>query len=268
MGRLRTLISRLWSSRVNLEKPPSHPDATKLERTATASTTASTKSRRRLHISSPDDVSKMSTSNELFDRIDEALTCASREADDLQKFMPASKLSELLCAKTVTAALKEKALGNSKTAVKNLTSYVRTDALKTFAILASIGMVKHINQFYDAGFNDTMLPLSREQSKLSTHTKSLCHIVDKAFASWETSWKQQFCTNQWPYLAPVFRQGQFRYEIHRLSPMPILGKNSDVGHSTHFSEVEQWLLHKDHLKGHTVCPAHSTLRGHAYTDSS
>ncbi|KAF9878695.1 protein kinase domain-containing protein [Colletotrichum karsti] len=61
-----------------------------------------------------------------------------------------------------------------------------------------------------------------------------------------------FCDNaQWRFLAPVFREKQFKYDFHPKCPMPYLTPSLDrkAGHKdSHFSVVEQRCIHKDHLK--------------------
>jgi hypothetical protein len=192
--------------------------------------------------------------SDLFERIDEALIHPGKEDEKSKIYMPARSLSELLCVKTMTAALKEhkKELRNSKQSVKTLTCYVRDEALKTFAILVYIGREKDINQFCKAGFNDTLLPLFRVGSRMTPATKSDSGIVDEAFKKWTSSAKEQFCIAQWKFLAPVFQQGKFHYDIHRECPMPIVEKSTDHRDSTNFSEVEQWVVHRDHLETQTV----------------
>lgn len=164
--------------------------------------------------------------------------------------MPVRQLAEILCEKTVTAELKErkKEMGISKTAVMQLTSYVCNKAQKIFAILVTIERVGHINQFFKAGFNDTMLPLSRNGSNITPAAERFCDTVKEAFKEWTSQGKRHFCDNQWAFLSPVFQQSKYTHDIHKRCPMPVLEINSKLGNSTNFSEVHQWVVHQDHLE--------------------
>jgi hypothetical protein len=112
--------------------------------------------------------------------------------------------------------------------------------------------VSVINQFCAADFSDEMLPVSRNKSRIIPTDESFSSIVNKVFGSWTGPARESFCKAQWQFLAPVFRKCTFQYNIHRLCPMPIVERLSKSGHSTQFSEVEEWIIHQDHLDTDTV----------------
>jgi len=201
-------------------------------------------------------VGDMAHNKQLFDTIDTALIHSGKEEDG-ERFMPANQLRGLLCENTVADALKpcKEALGISKEEFERLTSYVCREAQKTFAILVWIGKDVFINQFCAAGFNDTILPVHRKSNTMARTDGCFSSIIDQAFASWNNSDKDFFCTAEWQFLAPVFRKCVLKYDIPRQCPMPILEKVTTSGHSTQFSEVEEWIMHRDHLDTDAVRPS-------------
>ncbi|PSN73725.1 HET-domain-containing protein [Corynespora cassiicola Philippines] len=152
---------------------------------------------------------------------------------------------------------------NFKTDLSILTEFICKHARRVFMILAYSEQMKLAEHFFNHQFHDGMLPVTTVlRDKNSWNVNSLAaefdslSIVRSTFSSgiWSYRNANTFCnSDQWYFVIPVFRAGQFRYQFHEESRMPFVDEHFKSQKTSNFSTVEEWRIHRSHLKiGDTI----------------
>ncbi|KAF1964817.1 HET-domain-containing protein [Bimuria novae-zelandiae CBS 107.79] len=171
---------------------------------------------------------------------------------DLQ-FIPACALEQLFQQTTVERTL-EGHRSSFKTEIQSLKSYICSEAMKLFAILAWAESEPLIEQFYQNQFRDQHLPVDcriNEEDFVEAFRLGNLRIDKHPFNNYQWTDRniEDFCYNyQWPFLSPVFSQDQFRYHFHERTRMPFMEERHRSQKESFFSVVEEWRIHRDHIR--------------------
>jgi hypothetical protein len=170
-------------------------------------------------------------------------------------FLAESKLNELFCESTVTKLLEEHGSKlTTHTDISKLSAFICKRAKRVFAILVWAEREHLIEEFYNNNFTDEWLPVrvkspDDEYYEVESLDQKCTNqeAVRATFSTWTDGDIDNFCDNyQWPFLAPVFHEKQFRYRFHEKSRMPFLDRGDQK--KTNFSFVEESTMHSDHLQ--------------------
>jgi hypothetical protein len=170
-----------------------------------------------------------------------------------RSFLPESRLKQLISESTVTRTL-ERYQSYSKTNISELVTFVCSGAMRIFAILVWGDRENLIEQFYQNGFKDDLLPIKvtfyndEDWAVESLAARPInSGAINATFSSWTESAVDSFCDlHQWLFLAPVFRENKFRYQFHEQCRLPFL--NLGTQEESNFSLVQEWNIHPDHIQ--------------------
>lgn len=179
--------------------------------------------------------------------------------DDRHHFLPDNVLRELICRETVLTAL-ERERRRLQTNISDLADFICNHAPKLFASLVWNESMTSIDDFYRCKIDDTKLPLELKIIEQDGETwinvfeykfGQLNVIEDHPFH--EPGWSDIFIGNfrdnaQWFFQSPVFYGHQFRYHFHDRARMPFISETHVSQRESHFSVVEQWQVHRNHLQ--------------------
>ena len=201
------------------------------------------------------------------------------EDDDALKFVPESVLKRIMNPKSVEKVLEDhisrlQATGKPpQTPISELTEFFTTKAFKVFAILAENNSLDLVEQFYQNGFHNDMLPVRKKllttnpkvweiesyntgdgvdekaREKVREQVRNVfryggespwgtdSRLINKFYQDW-----------QWPFIPPVFLKGKFRYEFPVQIHLPFTrSANKKESAVSFFSYVQEKSVHADHL---------------------
>jgi hypothetical protein len=166
---------------------------------------------------------------------------------DLQ-FVPTGVLDKLLDPTTVGKTL-EQYKPKLNTDISVLESFICSKARRIFAILAWADAEPFIEQFsVRVEENDNFYEIT---SLRFGHISIDDHPFN--YDQWTDRNIYSFCDNdQWPFLSPVLSESQFRYEFHERTRMPFLDERFRSMKESFFSVVEEWRMHRDHIRAPKV----------------
>ncbi len=166
-------------------------------------------------------------------------------AVDLRKFVPADSLRALL---TEEAIKHELSLIGKRS--EELSHYIVSEASKVFAILVYIDMASFIEEFYQKGISDTLLPMDfkglNNDDSIALSVGSVQQ--SKAFTSWKYVQISSFSDSQWIFLAPIFTDDQFVHGLHDYCALPFTWVNRETPKTSLFSTVHEAIIHPGHLR--------------------
>lgn len=175
---------------------------------------------------------------------------------DLQ-FVPTGILDRILDRATVGRVL-EQHKRNLDVDISALESFICSNARRIFAILAWADSEPLIEQFYLHGFVDEQLPVRvhlevNDDDLYEATSFRLGNIsIDRHpfnYHQWTDRNIETFCDNdQWPFLSPVFEEDKFRYKFHERTRMPFVEERHRSLKESYFSVVEEWRIHRDHIR--------------------
>lgn len=189
---------------------------------------------------------------DLFTQLHDPMILREEESN---AFLPANCLRDVLSKEAVRVQLEEQQKehpGNfGTTGLESLVKFVCEKAPKTFATLVWSDNISRTNQFYVAGFDDTVLPVIQVDNKMLPSDEKFSEVVDSVFKYNPRKWNRRQVTNfysaQWRFLAPIFSKDQFQYRFHQQIRMPFIKKFHHGGTSGAFGMVEEWIIHRHHL---------------------
>ena len=176
------------------------------------------------------------------------------------KYLPVGALERLMTDKNIRAELDDHEC-ISPDIKDTLVDYIRNKARKCFATLIFMKMVPRIEFFRQCGLADEYLPFEfvnvGDICKVKISNGTFIDIESpKRFYSkpqWDKLTWGDFIEKQWRFLAPVFTKDVWQHEFHKDCPMPFLMPDPDSDKQIHretlFSDVRQWRIHSDHIKG-------------------
>ncbi|KAI0469250.1 hypothetical protein F4859DRAFT_487482 [Xylaria cf. heliscus] len=130
--------------------------------------------------------------------------------------------------------------------ITSLTDYVHTKAQKVFLLLILINKLDCIRHFHHHHFEDGHLPVTfHENWELKNPSPE---NFSKCFSRWNSSVKELFQSKQWVFLAPLFSQGSFFYELEPKQPLPFKALADTSLGSGHFGSVYKIEIPKSHLE--------------------
>jgi hypothetical protein len=232
-----------------------------LVRTASLSSNRGLLFNRRESSGSTSSSSSVGEMGSLRDKIKDALVLRH---DHTQYFLPEGVLEGLLSERAVTGVL-EPYKSKLQIDIPELTHFVQKKAKKMFAILVYIQKAILIQDFYKNKLTDESLPL-QYQSGNNEHTSEyntrarnrILQSLSEGLKGldidrdtfrprkWSEITTEDFCNiHQWTFLAPVFKEGKFRYQFHEHIRMPFLKKGGK--RESNFSVVQERVVHRHHL---------------------
>jgi hypothetical protein len=169
------------------------------------------------------------------------------------RFVPETSLKQLLCRETVAKALE----GHRSKLKPELVSFVCEKATKVFALLVWVECETSIEQFYKYQFGDEDLPVRFEGSTgsikaISSRRGLLSHHPFNEDPWTSSKLDDLYNTSQWTFLSPVFDEKGFLYEIHEKRRIPFVDVQCKSQKDSHFSVVQQWKMHRDHIQAPTL----------------
>ena len=185
--------------------------------------------------------------------------------DPLYRYLPESSVKAIVDVIAVEVALPRIKNENSKK--DELVEFICGRSPRIFAILICMEAEDLIECFYENNFDDSMLPVIEDLddegpegvNSAVTRLKWLdpdpeserINTLRRIFNTnaWKTKTRKDFCDRyQWQFLSPVFRGNQFRYKFHDKYRMPFMDDRGRDQKISHFSVVEKWQIHRDHLQ--------------------
>lgn len=194
----------------------------------------------------------------LYDQLSEALI---KEEQSPRPFLPRGAFDKLITAESIEVELLRTGCittTQSRTEVQGLVDFILSRAKKCFATLVFIKRVPEIKTFHQNSLTDEQLPVAFE----FVEGKCIPSVLDKARSHpdvellstcfqhpWDRQDREAFAEKQWLFLVPVFTEENWQHKFHDKCPLPFLYPVEQVARQTLFSEVRQWLIHRDHIAG-------------------
>ena len=180
----------------------------------------------------------------LGNQIFNSLAWSKFDAQD-KPFLPIDCIESLI---TKDAIRKELKLDNDSTETQEQTvDWIYREARNVFAIIVQcdIGLEKtleSINSFKKSMFNNASLPI--ENPRTTSLQKWSQHFYDK---DWTPFRRYRFWEYQWIFLAPVFAEDKYDYNLSSECTLPFIWKDETVKEGA-FSCVYKVRIHPAHQK--------------------
>ncbi|QGI69578.1 related to tol protein [Fusarium fujikuroi] len=171
-----------------------------------------------------------------------------------KEYLPRGVLKKLITRETVYREMNvEKTMRNEP-----LVDFIVNSANQVFALTCSIidgkDLYKAMKAFHAKGFDDESLPVERkrpinDEGHISTVTDLKCDLSNPdAFKPrlWTSLRLSDFYNKQWRFLAPVFDDQNFIYELDERLILPFRLVKSEAKQGT-FGEIFQVEIHREHL---------------------
>jgi hypothetical protein len=174
-------------------------------------------------------------------------------------FLPFKKINKIITDEAIKVELKL-----DKCNDKSLIQWIANEAPNLFAVTVqclaesqdvSTAMktfqefrIKNGPEEPEKGFDDS----ERERVKFfGTHSVTET-FYEKAFPSppWGISSRSEFSSKRWSYSAPVFRPGEYKFELSRQFVLPVLAQFDKC--SGQWGEVYRAKIHEEHWKHNNV----------------
>jgi len=176
----------------------------------------------------------------LYDAIYEKLV---RSEFSRAKFLPQDDFDELLTENAIKEELDKYTPGCAR---RSLIEYIWKYARKTFAILVIQAKVQKAVHLETTTFKDEYLPIANEDSCLTSLSGVSKDLPGwRWFHNWTKQEKNDFCDQQWLYLAPVFGDDSMMEELHPDCRLPFLTSQSK-GEGGSFSFLHKATIHHAH----------------------
>lgn len=151
-------------------------------------------------------------------------------------FLPEGTLKDTETLRLIDKEL-ERLFDYDKTLFASLRTYVHTKATTAFAILSRTNEGRAINVLKAAEYNDDDLPVDGN------------YFAKEAFANadndvWSYDTAQDFCENQWEFMAPVFSKDGKHLELECATRLPYIDVYTTVESS--YGKVHQVKIHPRH----------------------
>ncbi|KAF2429331.1 hypothetical protein EJ08DRAFT_299429 [Tothia fuscella] len=153
--------------------------------------------------------------------------------DSEQRFLPVTKLRELVCEENIVVKLKEHSIDGRT----DLMKFILYKAQGIFATLVYLRREIKIVEFWEHNLGDSVLPI--------TSLGSLSARRALVFQEWNESDAQEFMDAQWHFQVPIFSPSLDikSFPVRRIFPFHIDGKRAK---RTPFSRVWQVRIHTGH----------------------
>jgi len=165
---------------------------------------------------------------------------------DKSKYVTQSHLQNHITRTTI-----KQCLPNAR---EELLDFILSSAVKIFAILVyrrclppNTSLESALQTCRDVHFDDTQLPLPESTEKCGCgKDQAFCqHEVAKSILPCDYVWRQ-FYNTQWTFLALELQEGEFDYDVHGCTILPIELRH---GHGEgSFSNVKEGELNQDHAR--------------------
>ncbi|KAI1148378.1 hypothetical protein F4825DRAFT_102661 [Nemania diffusa] len=157
----------------------------------------------------------------------------------------------LLTREGVKARLELK--GYEADEIEKLVTYVTTEARIVFLTLVYLECLEHIKTLQDGGFTDQDLPVYERDREIDGNKEVFswnaqrCPVVWSCFASLSARKQQNFCMDQWKFLAPNFKKANFPCQtIKDERPLPLMPAEGAPPTGGHFGMVTKALIPVEH----------------------
>lgn len=182
------------------------------------------------------------------------------------RFIPETSLKSIFGKQEIAEALERSQL-SPEADITALVSFIRDKATRVFAILAWNDQESFIEQFYDCRFGDDLLPVgcnTRDKDNFQVFSykpgdKSFIENHPFNYEGWTERKLEHLCDHQWLFLSPVFSEDQFRYDFHESIRLPFVDPCFRSQKESFFSVVQEWRIHRDHLKSSNYMVSLSSL---------
>ncbi|KAI1102455.1 HET-domain-containing protein [Jackrogersella minutella] len=175
----------------------------------------------------------------------ESIQCIESLGD--HKFLPKDQIECLATKDNIKKVLMESDILSPS---EELLDFIVSKAKKVFLTLVYINKVDAIQYLQQDGLCDEHLPLvirDKIIKSLYNNTHDSAPSRWRTFEGWKPPTLEYFCSEQWRFLAPVFKAGIL--EHHRFEekhPLPFVKKMKTAGRGR-FGEVYQVKIHNAHI---------------------
>lgn len=179
-------------------------------------------------------------------------------------FLPCNDVGILVQGGRIKSTLE--AWFGPKQDIKHLVKYFTENAQRVFLILVLIvpgqDCIQHcVQSLYDARLTDEHLPVfksktDRTSPRFYARDKKHCDF----FESWEMKPRDEFLSNQWTFLAPIFKKDKFSYDFYECQHLPFIPRKENyMSAGGNFADVASVGLHIQHLDPSNDCKVTTTL---------
>ncbi|KAI1124202.1 hypothetical protein F5Y10DRAFT_34090 [Nemania abortiva] len=165
-------------------------------------------------------------------------------AIDHRKFVPVTSIHDLFTQEAVRFELSRREIDS-----RQLFQYVLQKCPKIFLILVYIERVPLIKDLVNEDFTDASLPVTfKENDQGQVTVVSSKHVSSKTLSAWSYIEANDFYEAQWAFLAPVFSDDIFVYDLHDQCPLPFFMADRDSEKMSAFSIVRKVTIYPGHMK--------------------
>ncbi|KAJ8125832.1 hypothetical protein O1611_g7806 [Lasiodiplodia mahajangana] len=164
-------------------------------------------------------------------------------AMDHRQFVPITSINELFTPEAIQTELSKCGMNSN-----HLFEYVLQKCQKTFLILIYIKRIALIEDLVKEGFSDLSLPVTLREHDHGNATV-ICPERDssKVLNTWSHIEANDFYEAQWAFLAPVFSEDTFIYNIHDKCPLPFVWIDRKSERKSAFSIVRKVTVSPGHM---------------------
>ena len=178
-------------------------------------------------------------------KIEERLLFSDKELGG-QRFLPQDRANDLLMKDDIVLELEAAGL----TPDEWLVDAILRRAAKIFLTLVWIENIQAIKELLQNGMDDQRLPI--QLAKAYDRKGDVYWVVSSSewpvFRTSTLSHIEAFADNQWLFLAPVFGDDTFWYDLDEECPLPFLQPEKQIIDQDNFTKIYQTELHSAHQK--------------------
>lgn len=180
-----------------------------------------------------------------------------RSAFSKCKFLPQDALKELLTADVIEDELRE---ATGEYPDHELVDHILTRAQRTFAILASRGTIAKADGLFAFQFDDKLLPVvMKGKTLISLSGQPQDDGAWEFFDDWTWGEKNNFCTDQMPFLPKTFHKDSDMEDLIQGRPLPFLTFRT-LGDGGSFSILHRGTVHHAHHPVPGVSTCHTKMK--------